>query len=97
MPFLPDNKRPVYCPECFKKIQKKEAAPPSSPLKPVIERGEVISLEELKEKTLPETKPSEKKTVPDLESLKEALRKSLEKSFQSENSETSGEELLEEE
>ena len=97
VPFLPDNKRPVYCPECFKKIQRKEVVPPSSPLKPVIERGEVISLEELKEKTLPETKPKERKPTPDLESLKEVLRKSLEKSFQRESSETSEEELLEKE
>ena len=78
VPFLPDPKKPVYCKECKEKVDKGEIKPPSSPPKSLIERGIVISLEELRKKE-PEKPKVKAKAAPDLESIRKSLKESLKK------------------
>ncbi len=78
VPFLPDPKKPVYCKECKEKVDRGEIKPPSSPPKSLIEKGIVISLEELRKKEPEKPKPKSK-TTPDLESIRKSLEESLKK------------------
>ncbi len=78
VPFPPDPKRPVYCKECKAKIDRGEITPPSSPPKSLIEKGILISLEELRKREPEKPKPKPK-SAPDLEAVRKALKESLKK------------------
>ncbi len=79
VPFEPEEGRPIYCKDCMKKIKAKEIPEPRAPMYETsnIEDKGFVSLDELKPQPK-EEKPKKEKTAPDIESLKEALRKSLE-------------------
>ena len=78
VPFPPDPKRPVYCKECKERIEKGEIKPPSAPPKSLIEKGIIVSLEELREKE-PEKPKAKPKVTPDLEAIRKSLKESLKK------------------
>ncbi len=81
--FRPDGVRPVYCPECFKKVQerrqKKSAQKPKPNVKEKVkETKKSISLKEIKEEE-PTKKKKHKKKVVDIDELKKALGQALKK------------------
>ncbi|HZX49753.1 MAG TPA: type IV secretion system DNA-binding domain-containing protein [Candidatus Paceibacterota bacterium] len=98
--FPPDGKRPVYCKSCRKKLQQQRPAPPQPVPQPSLppqvqtveeapEKGESVSLEELKsrepnplyaqKKQPPRARaPQERKAV-EREGLQAALRQALDK------------------
>ncbi len=85
--FKPDNKRPVYCKSCFKKMKEEEPETSSDIKSSAEEKDQSISLEEAtkKEPVLfknsnksPEIKKKTRKQV-NLKELKETLKESLNK------------------
>ncbi len=84
VPFVPDPRRPIYCKECKAKIDKGEIKPPTSPPPSLIEKGIIVSLEELRTKKPEVLKPKPKATA-DLEKIKNSLKESLKKFKNDEN------------
>ncbi len=86
VPFKPEEGRPVYCKECIKKVKSGEIPEPRTPIYKTknLEDNGFVSLDELKSE--PKKKQKKEKDISlDIESLKDALRKSLEGEENNEN------------
>jgi len=84
--FKPDGVRPVYCKDCFKKVKAREqevkkGVTKKETKKPEIQKEEKLSLKEAKkESPALEKKPKYKRKEINVDELKKALGKALEKS-----------------
>ncbi len=92
VPFVPDNKRPIYCKDCLKAVKAGETKPASVPSfaaqKPIYsetaakEIRPAIFLKSLEEKKIEikkEERPPKERKGPDLDSLRKTLEESLRK------------------